>query len=390
MSDDLYFTGWAHTVFGKTATDTTVEDLMAEVSTAALADSGLGVADIDGAFVGVFNAGFSRQSFEAALLGAGRPELSRIPAARQENACATGSAALFAAMDFVQSGRGRAALVVGAEKMTGGGNDVVNDVLLGAAYRPTEESAGSFANIFGGIADLYADRYGDPREALSLIAVKNHANGVANPWAQMRRAFDFEFCSTPSEKNPLTAGRLLRTDCSLVSDGAAAIVVTNADVAHTARRSVRVAGRAHANDVFAVAGRADPLAFDGAGRAFAEALAQAGTDLDGLDLLETHDCFTMAELLQYEAFGLAEPGKGGRAIADGVTRRDGRLPVNLSGGLKSKGHPIGATGVSQAVMAALQLTGEAGEMQLARANRAAVFNMGGAAVTNYATVLEAS
>jgi acetyl-CoA C-acetyltransferase len=211
---------------------------------------------------------------------------------------------------------------------------------------------------------------------------------VDNPWAQMRRDLGVEFCSVPSEKNPLTAGRLLRTDCSLVSDGAAAVVVTSEDVARAARRRVRVAGRAQANDVFAVASRRDPLAFDGAGRAFAQALAEAGTDLAGLDLIETHDCFTLAELLQYEAFGLAEPGKGGTVIAEGVTRRDGRLPVNVSGGLKSRGHPIGATGVSQHVMAALQLTGEAGDMQLTRAERAAVFNMGGAAVANYATVLE--
>ena len=139
-----------------------------------------------------------------------------------------------------------------------------------------------------------------------------------------------------------------------------------------------------------MAGRRDPLAFDGAARAFAGALADAGTTLDDLDLLETHDCFTLAELLQYEAFGLAEPGKGGQLVAEGATAKDGRLPVNVSGGLKSKGHPIGATGVSQVVMAALQLTGEAGEMQLPHARRAAVFNMGGAAVASYASVLEAT
>ncbi|GAA4391233.1 thiolase domain-containing protein [Tsukamurella soli] len=388
MSTDPFLTGWAHTAFGKSAPEVTVEDLMAEVSTTAIVDAGLATADVDAAFVGVFNSGLSRQSFEAALLGAGSPELARVPASRHENACATGSAALHAAMDFIQSGRGQVALVVGAEKMTGVGNDVVNDSLLGASYRPTEEDAGSFAALFGRLADIYADRYGDPREALSRIAAKNHHNGVSNPWAQMRRDLGFEFCSVPSEKNPLTAGRLLRTDCSLVSDGAAAVVVTSADVARSARRRVRVASRAHANDVFAIAGRDDPIAFDGARRAFARALADAGTDLAGLDLIETHDCFTLAELIQYEAFGLAEPGKGATVLADGITAKDGKLPVNVSGGLKSKGHPIGATGVSQHVMAALQLTGEAGEMQLPKADRAAVFNMGGAAVANYASVLE--
>ncbi|WP_211349285.1 thiolase domain-containing protein [Nocardioides litoris] len=388
MTTDPFLTGWAHTAFGKTAPETTVEHLMAEVSTAALADAGL--EQPDAVFVGVFNAGLSRQSFEGALVGAGQPDLALVPASRHENACATGSAALYAALDFVQSGRGRTALVVGAEKMTGVGSDVVNDALLGASYRPTEEQAGSFAAIFGRLADTYADRYGDPREALSLVAAKNHRHGVANPWAQMRRDLGVEFCSVPSEKNPVTAGRLLRTDCSLVSDGAAALVVTTEDVARAARRRVRVAGRAHANDVFEVARRADPLALDGAARSFRAALREAGTTLDGLDLLETHDCFTLAELLQYEAFGIAEPGKGGTVLAEGLTERDGRLPVNVSGGLKAKGHPVGATGVSQAVMAALQLTGEAGEMQLPAADRAAVFNMGGAAVASYTTVLEAA
>lgn len=390
MTSDTFLTGWAHTVFGKTPAETTVEHLMAEVSTAAVADAGLDVDDVDAAFVGVFNSGFSRQSFEAALLGVGRPELARTPASRHENACATGSAALFAAMDFVASGRGRVALVVGAEKMTGVGTDVINDTLLAASYLPLERGAGSFAGIFARLADMYADRYGFPREALSLIAAKNHRNGVSNPWAQMRRDLGVEFCSVPSEKNPLTAGRLLRTDCSLVSDGAAAVVVTTEDVARAARRRVRVAGRAQANEPFALSSRPDPLAFDGARRAFAAALAEAGTNLAGLDLIETHDCFTLAELLQYEAFGLAEPGKGSTVIAEGVTQRDGRLPVNVSGGLKSKGHPLGATGVSQQVLAALQLTGEAGDMQLPRAERAAVFNMGGSAVANYATVLEAA
>ncbi|MFC8042210.1 thiolase domain-containing protein [Nocardia sp. NPDC057353] len=387
MSTDPFLIGWAHTAFGKTAPEVGVEELMAEVSTAAIADAGLAVADVDAAFVGVFNSGFSRQSFEAALLGAGRPELAGIPASRHENACATGSAALHAAMDHVQSGRGRVALVVGAEKMTGVGNDVVNDALLGASYRRTEAGAGSFAALFGQLADVYADRYGDPRQALSLIAAKNHRNGVANPWAQLRRDLGVEFCSAPSDKNPVTAGRLLRTDCSLVSDGAAALVVTSADVASGAGRRVRVAGRAQANDVFAIANRADPIAFDGARRAFAAALAEAGTDLAGLSLIETHDCFTLAELIQYEAFGLAEPGKGATVLAEGTTQPDGRLPVNVSGGLKAKGHPIGATGVSQHVLAAMQLTGEAGDMQLPKAERAAVFNMGGAAVANYASVL---
>jgi acetyl-CoA C-acetyltransferase len=223
---------------------------------------------------------------------------------------------------------------------------------------------------------------------MAMIAAKNHRNGVDNPWAHMRKDLGFDFCATESERNPRVAGRLLRTDCSMVSDGAAALVITGMDIARTARRSVAVRGRAHVNDHFAIAARPDPLALAGAANAFRSALKEASVTLEDLDLLETHDCFTIAELLQYEAFGIAEPGKAAQILASGATNRDGRLPVNVSGGLKSKGHPLGATGVSQHVMASMQLVGEAGAMQLPKANRAAVFNMGGTAVANYATVLE--
>lgn len=381
--------GWSHTKFGKLE-HPDVEALMAEVALTAVADAGLAAGDVDQVFVGVFNNGFSKQGFEAALVGVGHTELAHTPAVRLENACATGSAALFGALDFIQSGRGRVALVIGAEKMTHAAGAVVNDVLLGAAHLRTESGAGSFAGVFGQMAGDYAARFGDHHDALARIAAKNHRNGMANPWAHMRKDLGFEFCATASERNPVVAGPLLRTDCSMVSDGAAALVVTSADVARSARRAVAVAGRAQANEPLPMARRRDPLFFDGARKAFTGALAEAGVALSELDLIETHDCFTQAELMQYEAFGLAEQGKGATVVEEGLTERDGRLPVNVSGGLKAKGHPVGATGVSQHVLAARQLVGEAADMQLPKATRAVVFNMGGAAVANYATVLEST
>lgn len=388
MTKSPHIIGWAHTPFGKQPHED-VEALLAEVSGKAIADAGLGPEDIDAVTVGVYNNGFSRQGFEAALVGAGNPALATVPATRFENACSTGSAALFGALDRLEAGRAKAVLVVGAEKMTAVSGAEVNDILLAASHRKTEESAGSFAGVFAQLADLYSERYGDPRDAMSRVASKNHRNGVDNPYAHIRKDLDHQFCSTESEKNPYVVGKLLRTDCSLVSDGAAALVVTTEDLARSARRAVAIRGRAQANDHLALATRRDPLEFAGARQAFKGALADASVSLDDLDLLETHDCFTIAEMLQYEAFGIAEPGKSGEALAAGVTERDGWLPVNRSGGLKSKGHPVGATGVSQHVMAAMQLTGEAGDMQLDKADRAAVFNMGGSAVANYATVLEA-
>lgn len=388
MKTDPTLIGWSHTRFGKSDLPD-VEALMAEVASAAVADAGLEPGDIDAVSVGVYGTDTSSQRFHGALVGASAPELARVPAVRSENACASGSAALYAALDMVESGRKRAVLVVGAEKMTRTSPADVTEILLGASYLPVEGELGSFPAVFAMLARQYAERYGDPRPALAGIAAKNHRNGVDNPYAHMQRDLGYEFCLNASERNPVVADPLLRTDCSMVSDGAAAVVVAAADLAAGAPRAVAVRSRVQTNDVMAVASRPDPLHFAAAGEAFRTALAEAGIGLADLDLLETHDCFTVAELLQYEAFGLAEPGKAGQVVTEGRTEKDGFLPVNVSGGLKAKGHPVGATGVSQHVMAAMQLVGEAGAMQLPKVDRAAVFNMGGAAVANYATVLGA-
>ncbi|MFD0440297.1 thiolase domain-containing protein [Streptomyces chartreusis] len=389
MTASSYLIGWSHSRFGKLP-QPDIEALISDVALPAIADAGLEPQDIDAVSVGVFGSGFSRQSFDAALVGTAAPELAHTAAVRSENACATGSAALHAAIDRIEAGRAKAVLVIGAEKMTAVSGAEATDVLFGCAHRRTESEHGSFAAVFAHLTRLYGERFGDPRESLAMIAAKNHRNGVANPYAHMRKDLGVEFCATESERNPVVAAPLLRTDCSMVSDGAAAVVVAAPDLARAARRRVAVRSRAQANDPLPIAARRDPLAFDAARTAFRRALAEADVALHDLDLLETHDCFTSAELLQYEAFGLADPGEGGKILAEGMTLPDGKLPVNVSGGLKAKGHPIGATGVSQHVIAAMQLVGEAGDMQLPRAARAAVFNMGGAAVANYATVLEAA
>ncbi|TJZ90848.1 thiolase domain-containing protein [Paracoccus gahaiensis] len=386
MTDPM-IVGWSHTRFGKSdAPDT--EALMAEAVPAALDHAGITAADVDGIFTGVFNNGFSRQDFQAALVGMAVPDLAHVPATRFENACATGSAALHGAMDFIAAGRGRIALVVGAEKMTATPTAEVGDILLGASYRAEEaEVDAGFAGLFGQIAAGYFQRHGDRSEELAMIAAKNHENGMRNPYAHMQKDLGLAFCNTISDRNPRVAGPLRRSDCSLISDGAAVLVLVDAETAAGLSRAIAFRARAQANDALALS-RRDVLEFRGARAAWATALAQAGVTLDDLSLVETHDCFTIAEMLEYEAMGLAEPGQGHRVIREGVTRREGRLPVNLSGGLKSKGHPIGATGVSQHVMAAMQLAGEAGEMQLPGATMAGVFNMGGAAVTNYVSILE--
>ena len=307
---------------------------------------------------------------------------------RVENACATGSAAIYTALDFIESGRGRIALVVGAEKMTAKPTAEVGDILLNASYRKEEaDIEGGFAGQFGRIAQNYFQRYGDRSEELAMIAAKNHANGVANPYAQMRKDLGFDFCNTVSEKNPRVAGPLRRTDCSLVSDGAAALVLADEEIARDLSRAIAFRARTHRNDILAMS-RRDPTAFEGGRRAWAGSLADAEMTLDDLDFVETHDCFTIAEMIEYEIMGLAKPGEGYKVVREGITRKDGRLPVNPSGGLKAKGHPIGATGVSMHVLSAMQLLGEAGDMQVKDAAVAGIFNMGGVAVANYCSILE--
>lgn len=379
--------GWAHSRFGKAEAPDT-ETLMAEVVPQALDHAGIAPEDVDGIFVGVFNNGFARQDFQGALVAMGDERFAHTPATRYENACATGSAAMHGAMDFIESGRGRIALVVGAEKMTATPNVEVGDILLGCSYRKEEADVqGGFAGLFGQIADKYFQRYGDRSEELAMIAAKNHGNGVANPYAHMRKDFDTAFCNTVSDKNPRVAGPLRRTDCSLVSDGAAVLVLADEETAAGMARAIAFRARAQANDIMAMSHR-DVLEFRGARMAWAKAFDQSGLTLDDLSLVESHDCFTIAELIEYEAMGLAEPGEGHRVIREGITRKDGRLPVNPSGGLKAKGHPIGATGVSMHVMAAMQLAGEAEGMQVPDAKLAGVFNMGGAAVANYVSIME--
>lgn len=384
-----HIVGWGHTPFGK-LDNLDLEQLIRDAALPAIASAGLELADIDGIFVGHFNGGFVRQDFSAALAAVAIPEFRHTPAVRMENACATGSAAIWAALDALASGRVKRALVVGMEKMNTLPNAQIGETLLKCSYVKEEgDTPGGFAGVFGQIAAGYFERFGDQSDALAAISAKNHANGVHNPYAHMRRDLGFDFCRQPSEKNPFVAGPLKRSDCSLVSDGAAALVLSAAPVSGATVPAVRWRSRTQVNE-FLPLSRRDPTRFEGAALAWSRGLASAGVSLSDLHLVETHDCFTIAELLEYEAMGLAPHGQGARVILDGMSRKDGKLPVNPSGGLKSRGHPIGATGVSQHVMAAMQLSGLAGAMQIEGARLGAVFNMGGAAVANYLSVLEAA
>lgn len=384
---DVDIIGWAHTPFGRLEGET-VESLVSQVAREAVEHAGLAPGDIDEIVLGHYNGGLTPLNFTSSLVLQATDALRFTPATRVENACATGSAAVRLGVQAVVSGQAARVLVVGVEKMTGGDSRTAGRALLGADYdRAGADSPVGFAGIFADIATAYFDRYGDHSDVLAHIAAKNHRNGVDNPFAQIRKDLGFGFCNTVSDRNPLVAGPLRRTDCSPISDGAAALVLADPDQAPLGGGAVRVRATTQRNDFLPLA-RRDPVVFEAGARAWADALEAAGIGLWDLDLIELHDCFTIAELVEYEMLGLCAPGRGRTVVEEGWTDRGGKLPVNPSGGLKSKGHPIGATGVSQHVLAAMQLSGSAGAMQVPDATTAGVFNMGGTAVANYATILE--
>jgi len=380
-------TGWAHSKFGVNSEQTS-ENMIADVVEKAIEHAEISAKEIDAIFVGTFNNGFQKQDFHGALPAVSQSDLRHVPAMRVENACATGSAAIHTAMNAIEAKKAKTTLVVGVEKMTDVSSEKVGDILLGASYRPEEGSTkGGFTGVFASIAKSYFQKYGDKSDILAKIAAKNHENGCSNPLAHMQKNLGFEFCNSISEKNPYVAEPLRRTDCSMVSDGAAALIIQDFDLSLSAKRAIAFRARRHVNDILPLSKR-EKTEFEGARQAWHHALSDAKITLDDLSFVETHDCFTIAELIEYEAMGLTKIGEGYKAIEEGWVQKTGKLPINPSGGLKSKGHPVGATGVSQHVMSAMQLTGEAGDMQINKANLAGIFNMGGASVANYVSILE--
>jgi acetyl-CoA C-acetyltransferase len=379
--------GWAHSPFGRLQ-DETVESLIVQVADGALKDAGIAAKDVDEIVLGHFNAGFSAQDFTASLVLQASPDLRFKRATRVENACATGSAAVQQGLKAIAAGTARIVLVVGVEQMTTTPAPEIGRNLLKASYvREEADIEGGFAGVFGQIAGRYFQKWGDQSDALAMIAAKNHKNGVGNPYAQMRKDLGYDFCRRESEKNPIVAGPLKRTDCSLVSDGAAALVLADIETALQFDKAIAFRAAEHLQDFLPMSKR-DILKFEGCALGWQRALERSGLTLDDLSFVETHDCFTIAELIEYEAMGLTPEGQGATAIKEGWTQKDGKLPVNPSGGLKAKGHPIGATGVSMHALTAMQLTGTAGDLQVKNAEIGGIFNMGGAAVANYVSILE--
>jgi acetyl-CoA C-acetyltransferase len=314
--------------------------------------------------------------------------MAGIPSTRFEAACASSGAAFFQAFMGVASGIYDIVMVAGVEKMTTQTTARVTEILSGAGDCATEVKAGStFPSLFGMIARRHMHDFGTTRAHLSAVAVKNHENGALNPDAQMRKVITLE---QAMNARPI-ADPLNLYDCSLISDGAAAVVLCAADRAREfSDRPVKVMGVAQASDWVALDQKPDITTFAAVRSAAAKAYAMAGLGPKDIEFAELHDCFTIAEIIAMEDLGFVERGRGGFFTAEGATRREGALPINASGGLKSKGHPVGATGVAQLCDLVEQIRCEAGDRQLQRHSIGLAQNLGGSGATCVVTILGAS
>jgi acetyl-CoA C-acetyltransferase len=348
--------------------------MTSEAGLAALDDAG--VEEVDALYVGCMSSGlFVGQEHLGCLVA---DYLGQTPASatRVESACASGGAALRQGFLHVLSGVGDVVLVVGVEKMTDVSGDGATYALATAADQEYEVYQGAtFPGLYALMARDHMARYGTTREQLAMVAVKNHRHGALNPLAQFRSEITVEQVLN----SLLIADPLRILDCSPITDGAAAVVLGTVDQARGMGKGtvVRIAGSGQASDTISVCQRSELSWLSATAEAARQAFRMADCTPEDVDLSEVHDCFTIAELMAIEALGLVPKGEGGRAVEEGRTGLTGQIPVNPSGGLKSKGHPVGATGVAQAVEAVKQLRGEAGQRQVEDAEVALTQNMGG-------------
>lgn len=385
--------GTAHSKFEKSSKS--LYELLVDTGREALNDSEVPADQIGGIFIGNYSGGgFNQQEHLAPYAVNIHPDLRFKPSTRYENACASGSAALDAAKSAVESGSIDYALVVGVEKMTTLDTRSITDVLSRASYWPTEGAEGvTFPGLFAKFAKGYQERHSisdeDLRKSLAKISSKNHRNALDNPYAQLPLdCSDQDVLLKTDKENPMIAEPLRLMDCSLVSDGAAAMVLTSEEIAKdSSKQFASLTQMVHTSDYLEIEKRSSSE-FTAAKSAVKIALDRENLSIWDIDFAEVHDCFTIAELLSYEALGLAEDGQGSRLLEDGTVFADGKFPVNPSGGLKAKGHPVGATGISMGVLATRQLLGSPVGQEVKNAKRAITLNLGGSAASNYVSIYE--
>lgn len=359
-------------------------DIFVESALLALDDAG--VDHVDSMYIGCMSSGlFVGQEHIASML-ADYLGQAPIPSTRVESACASGGLALRQGFIDVASGMNDMVLVGGVEKMTDVGGNEATYALGTAADQEYEGYHGiTFPGLYALMARAHMEKYGTTREQLAMVSVKNHKNGAKNPLAQ----FPFEISVDDVLCSVMVADPLRILDCSPITDGAAALILCPVEKAkELGKPIIKIIGTGHATDTIALAQRKDITWLEATFLAAQQAYAMSGKKPEDIDVLEVHDCFSIAEICVTEAVGYFEKGKGGEAVEKGLTAVEGEKPVNVSGGLKSKGHPVGATGVAQAIEIVKQLRGEAGERQIEQARIGMTQNMGGSGASTLVHVFE--
>ncbi|MFH0898398.1 MAG: thiolase domain-containing protein [bacterium] len=369
--------GVGHTKFDE-LWDKSLQDLLFQAQHEALIDAGLCTTDVDKIIVGSMS---SQSLLRQSLLGCVASEVLGIsvPSYHIDAACASGGVAIHAAVAEIQAGRADVVLVSGVEKMSDASVEQVTSAMINAGDIETEAFCGAtIPGLFALVARAYMHLHGATREDFAHVSVKNHAHGFLNPLAQLRKKLSIQqVLNAPVVADPLTL-----LDCSPISDGAASLVLCSSDFAKKLNvKSIAITASQVATDTVSLALRDDLATFKATKKAATKAFAQAKITHQDIDVIEVHDAFSVAELMALEDLGFFKPGCAAQATRDGVTSLHGKLPVNPSGGLKAKGHPVGATGVAQAVEIVKQLQGRCEQRQVPNARIGLTQNVGGIGTT---------
>ncbi|KYK20789.1 acetyl-CoA acetyltransferase [Thermoplasmatales archaeon SG8-52-4] len=385
---DVVVIGVGITKFGE-LWNKSFRQLIADAGAQAIIDSGISGSEIDALYVGSMSAGrfIGQEHIGALVADCSGFSLMHIPSIRVESACASGGLAFRQGFFSVASGMNDVVVIGGVEKMTDVVGTEATDILATGLDQEWEAFFGvTFPGIYAMIATKHMHDYGTTREQIAQVAVKNHANGVLNPYAQFKKEMKLENIL----KAPMVAYPLGLLDCSPVSDGAAALILCAAEKANKyTDKSVKIIGSGQASDTLPLHGRKDICTFESTVYASKKAYQHANVRPNDIDVAEVHDCFTIAEILAIEDLGFVKKGKGGKAVDDKITTLDGQIPINPSGGLKAKGHPVGATGVAQIAEIVLQLRGEADKRQIKDAKIGLTHNVGAGGASCVVNILEA-
>jgi acetyl-CoA C-acetyltransferase len=385
---DVAVIGVGLTKFGE-LWDRSFRNLIAEAGAQAILDAGIGGSDINAMVVGSMSSGrfIGQEHIGALVADASGFSNMHIPSTRVEGACASGGLAVRIGYLNIASGMHDVVVVGGIEKMNDVAGTAATETLATAADQEWEAFFGAtFPGLYAMIATRHMHEYGTTKEQLAQVAVKNHANGALNPYAQYQKAIKLEQAINAT----MVAYPLGLLDCSPVTDGAAALVLCAADKARQfTDKPVKFLAAGQASDSLALHGRRDICTLDATVHAAKMAYKQAGITPKDVDVAEVHDCFTIAEICAIEDLGFVKKGEGGKAIDNNISTMDGQIPINTSGGLKAKGHPVGATGVAQIIEIALQLQGRADKRQIPDPRIGLAHNVGGSGATSTVHILEA-